>query len=154
MRLTRPAATGLLKTALARLVVGAHNAATRFPKLTLTMLGLAGLFGWVVTLPSVGPVARFNAGMIAILSLLAAEALWMLRPWLGRVIDAWTAACILAAVLGMIADSAGRPLRETVPLALAAAMAVGYVCVLIRLCVRARASQLGVLSPGPTRVTT
>jgi hypothetical protein len=112
----------------------------------LATLGLGCAF--VVLEPRSTLVPRALTALVALLSLLLVEALWWMRPWLVRAVDAWAATCIgsvlLASVLGL---RGGLDPDALLLLAVAVLCFVGLPVVVVRWYVRDRARRLG-LAPG------
>ena len=93
----------------------------------------------------------FTRGVFAsvgILSLVLVEALWWMRPWVARAVDAWAAACV-GAVLIPVFLASGEELDLFVSITLAALVLVGLPCAGARWYVRNRARRLGLI---PRRV--
>ena len=93
-----------------------------------------------------GRLARLLLALVATLSLVAAEALWWVRPWLTRVVDAWALACTSAVLVAGAVTFLG-PL-EYGGIGLLATLAlcfVGMPCALVRWYVRDHAAALGIL---------
>jgi hypothetical protein len=89
-----------------------------------------------------GPLGRILLAIVAVLSLVMIEALWWVRPWLGRAVDAWAAGCTIV-VLVAGASAMGR--SWIMPMAVLAICFVGVPCALVRWYVRDHAGRLGVL---------
>lgn len=51
--------------------------------------------------PGRGAAGRLVLAAAATFSFVAAEALWWVRPWIGRAVDAWAAACALGLSAGL-----------------------------------------------------
>jgi len=89
--------------------------------------------------PGSGPLARLALAAVAVLSLVAIEALWWVRPWVRRAVDAWAVACVatvLAADLVLVEGSMLPVLYLTGAFVVVpCAVASGYV--------RSRARRLG-----------
>jgi len=116
------------------------------------------LLGMVLTVVAVGcgstaafsdsVLSRAVFGLVAVLSMVLVEALWCMRPWVVRAMDAWAAVCVgavLVPVLVVAASGAGFDLFVMVTLA--ALTLVGFPCAVARWYVRDRAVRLGLL-PG------
>lgn len=114
-----------------------------------TVLVLVGL-GCVALAASVDDVVgRAVFGPLALLSLALVEALWWMRPWVGRAVDAWAAACVAAVLVPIVAAAANMGSGMATVLALAGLTFVGAPCAAARWYVRNRAARLGLL---PRRV--
>jgi len=92
-------------------------------------------------------IGRAMFGLIALLSLVLVEALWFVRPWVGRAVDAWAAGCVGAVLIPVFLAAAGGGLDVFVMVTLAALALVGFPCAVARWYVRDRAARLGLL-PG------
>ncbi|MFL5539976.1 MAG: hypothetical protein ACJ8J0_13340 [Longimicrobiaceae bacterium] len=85
---------------------------------------------------------------VGILSLLLVEALWFMRPWVARAMDAWAAACVGSVLIPVFQAAGTGELDLFVTITLAALVLVGFPCATARWYVRNRARRLGLL-PGP-----
>ncbi|MFL5381616.1 MAG: hypothetical protein ACJ8GN_03755 [Longimicrobiaceae bacterium] len=113
--------------------------------MVLLLVGL-GCAATAATIDDV--VGRAVFGLVAMLSLLLVEALWWVRPWVGRAVDAWTAGCVGSALIPIFVaatDGAGFGVFAVVSLVVLAL--VGLPCAVARWYVRDRAARLGLL-PG------
>ena len=88
--------------------------------------------------------ARAVFASVGILSLVLVEALWWMRPWVARAVDAWVAVCV-GAVLIPVFLASGEELDLFVSITLAALLLVGLPCAGARWYVRNRAARLGLL---------
>ena len=95
-----------------------------------------------------GPLARGLFGAVTLVSLVLAEALWWVRPWVARAVDAWTAVCvgITLLVTGAGVVSSGLELGESFLIACLVLFFVVLPCALVRRYVRNRARKLGLAS--------
>jgi hypothetical protein len=129
----------------------------RPPPLGFILLGLmlAGLGAFLTLIvlegEEGGRLPRLLVGAVAALSFLAAEALWFMRPWLVRAIDAWALTCPLAVIVGGVAVAVhdGFSLGDFL---LAITLIVCFVvipCALVRWYVRGHAAVVGLLPPLP-----
>jgi hypothetical protein len=103
-----------------------------------------------VATPDTGHFVRAVTGLVALLSLVLVEALWWVRPWVVRAVDAWAAACVGVFVLPALAAvvvSGGGGFFPFVLVALIVSLFVGLPCAGVRWYVRDRARKLG-LAPG------
>jgi len=105
--------------------------------------------GCVATAASVDDVmVRAVFGLVAMLSLVLVEALWWMRPWVARAVDAWAAACVGSMLIGIFAAAvSGEGLDLFLSVALVSVTLVGAPCAGARWYVRNRAARLGLL-PG------
>ena len=92
-------------------------------------------------------VVRAMAGLVAMLSLVLVEALWWMRPWVARAVDAWAAVCVGTVLIPILVAAVGMGFGVFVVLTLAAFMLVGLPCTVARWYVRDRAARLGLI-PG------
>jgi len=92
------------------------------------------------------PVARAMFALVAMLSLVLVEALWWMRPWVTRAVDAWAVACvgalILPALVGEVLGKGG--LFPFAFIALAVSLFVALPCAAVRWYVRDRARRIGI----------
>jgi hypothetical protein len=93
--------------------------------------------------PGAGPLARLALGAVAVLSLVAIEALWWVRPWVRRAVDAWAVACVTTVLAADLVLAEGSMLSV---LYLTGAFVV-VPCAAASVYVRSRARRLG-LAPG------
>jgi hypothetical protein len=94
------------------------------------------------------PVSRALTAVVALLSLVMVEALWWMRPWLVRAVDAWAVACIGAVLLAsFFALHEGLNIDALLLLGTLLLCFVGVPVVVVRWYVRDRARKLG-LAPG------
>jgi hypothetical protein len=115
------------------------------------------LLGMVLLLVGLGCVAtaagaddiviRAVSALVAMLSLVLVEALWWVRPWVARAVDAWAAVCVGAVLVPALVAGVTMGLAFFVVLSLAALVLVGLPCLAARWYVRDRAARLGLL-PG------
>lgn len=117
------------------------------------ILGLLGVFFTLIVLEGEegGWLPRLLCGVVAALSLLAAEALWFMRPWLARAVDAWALTCPLAVIgaIAVIVASDGSSLGDFLLAMTLAVCFVGMPCALVRWYVRGHAAVAGLLPPLP-----
>ena len=94
-------------------------------------------------------LARALAGSVALVSLVLVEALWWVRPWVARAVDAWAAVCVGVLLLPSLGAVAVGLLgfSELTFITLVASLFVGVPCAMVRGYVRDRAKRLG-LAPG------
>ena len=114
-------------------------------------------FGCTVTVAQsdVDVLARALFGTLALLSLVLIEALWYVRPWVARAVDAWAAACVGVVLLPTLASvvTDGLGIMGLVA-AMVVVMMVAAPVAAVRWYVRDRARKLGFLSGTATaRVT-
>ena len=99
-------------------------------------------------------LSRALFGLVAILSLVLVEALWWVRPWVVRAVDAWAAMCFGAVLFSLLIawwDEEG--LAGALAIALLVLCFVGLPCALVRWYVRDHARKLG-LAPRAAAVPT
>jgi hypothetical protein len=89
--------------------------------------------------PGSGPLARLALGAVAGLSLVAIEALWWVRPWVRRAVDAWAVACVAAVLAADLVLVDG----STLPVLYLTGAFVVVPCATISGYVRSRARTLG-----------
>jgi hypothetical protein len=92
-------------------------------------------------------ITRALFAIVGILSLALVEALWWMRPWVARAMDAWAAACVGAVFLPIVAAAVTMGFGAFGMLTLAALILVACPCAAARWYVRDRARRLGLL-PG------
>lgn len=123
---------------------------TGFLVLGFVLALLALVCAMALTEPGHGAVSRLLLGLIAALSVLAFEALWFGRPWVGRAIDAWAAACTSVVLVAAVAAvQAAFTAREVLTVAFGVFVVVGMPCLLVRWYVRERAASLGLVPSAP-----
>jgi hypothetical protein len=111
-------------------------------------MGLATVaVGCALVVADAGTVllARALLGVVALPTLVLTEAVWWLRPWVARAVDAWAVTCIGAVVAFGLA-SAVRDSVDADGLLVFAAAALCFVllpCTVVRWYVRDRAQRLG-----------
>jgi len=106
-------------------------------------IGVAGL------LSAPAPAERLNYATVALLSLVLADALWGMRPWVGRAVDAWALACTGIVLLVDFSDAwKGYPSGELPSAITQTLVFVAVPCALLRWYVRHRAEVLR-LAPAP-----
>jgi len=111
------------------------------------VLALVGV-GCAIAAASAGDViVRAVSGLVAMLSLVLAEALWWVRPWVARAVDAWVAVCVGAVLVPAVIAGITIGFAFFMVLAFAALVLVGFPCLAARWYVRDRAARLGLL-PG------
>jgi hypothetical protein len=101
-------------------------------------------------------LVRALGGTVALLSLVLVEALWYVRPWVARGVDAWAAACVGVVLLPFLGAFVvgGVGLAELLVVTFITACFVAAPCAAVRWYVRDRARKLGFLSGTATaRVT-
>jgi len=111
------------------------------------LLLLAGLGCTLfVAYPDAGVLVHALFGTLALMTLVLVEALWYVRPWVARAVDAWAAACVGVVVLPILVDVVSHGLGL---MGLVAAMVVGMMVAApvaaVRWYVRDRARKLGFL---------
>jgi len=89
--------------------------------------------------PGSGPLGRLALGAVAVLSLAAIEALWWVRPWVRRAVDAWAVACVATVLAADLALAGGSML----PVLYLTAAFVVVPCAGASVYVRSRARRLG-----------
>jgi len=89
--------------------------------------------------PGPGPLTRLVLATVAVLSLVAIEGLWWVRPWVGRAVDAWAVACIATVFLADLAFGEGAML----PAFSLTVLFVAVPCTAVSRYVRGRARTLG-----------
>jgi hypothetical protein len=103
----------------------------------------------VVASPHSVVLVRALLGIVALLTLVLVEALWWVRPWVVRTVDAWAAGCVgavlVSALVGVVAGGVG--IAGLVLIGIVGMCLVGMPCWLVRWYVRDRARRLG-LAPG------
>jgi len=98
----------------------------------------------VVADSGAGVLVRARVAMIALASALLVEALWYVRPWVGRAADAWMASCCGAVLLSGLADAVVAGVSAgTVVLTAIGLCFVAVPCGGVRWYVRDRARRLG-----------
>ena len=104
------------------------------------LLATVGVGCTLVVTGSGDMVARAMFGLFAVLSLVLVEALWWVRPWVVRAVNAWAAACTGAVLFAcLVATLSGLgPFTGII-----ATLFVGVPCALVRWYVRDRAQRLG-----------
>jgi hypothetical protein len=116
--------------------------------LGMVLVVMSFLFTIGVAVDDGGVLLRAGYGIVALLSALLGEALWCVRPWVARAVDAWAAACCAAVLFtGLAATAAGG---GSAGIVVSTAMALCFVavpCGAVRWYVRDRARKLG-LAPG------
>jgi hypothetical protein len=112
--------------------------------MVLLLVGV-GCAGVAVTTGDV--ITRALFATVGVLSLVLVEALWWMRPWVARAMDAWAAACVGAVFLPILAAAVTMGFGTFEILALAALILVACPCAAARWYVRDRAARLGLL-PG------
>jgi hypothetical protein len=92
-------------------------------------------------------------GSVALLSLVLVEALWYVRPWVARAVDAWAAACVGVSLLPALFAFmvGGMGFEDVLLFTFIVTCFVVAPCAGARWYVRDRARRLG-LAPGPARV--
>jgi hypothetical protein len=90
-------------------------------------------------------VVRALLGVVALLTLALVEALWWVRPWVVRAVDAWAAGCVGALLLPSLGSVAIGMLgfSELTVVTLVTLLFVGLPCAGVRWYVRDRARRLG-----------
>ena len=125
----------------------------RSPPVGFVLLGMAMalLAAWCAAFlgDSGGQLERFLFGLVAALSLAAAEALWWMRPWLLRAVDAWALACTGSVIVAGAAATGGFSLGGLLLLSTFAVAFVGMPCALVRWYVRGHAAVAGLLPARP-----
>jgi hypothetical protein len=99
--------------------------------------------------PRVPVLFRLLLGLVAVLTLVLVEALWWVRPWIVRAVDAWAAACLGTLLCAGFAVAVWGGLG-LFPLFLLGVTVLGCVagpCALVHWYVRDRAHRLS-LAPG------
>src|SRR5215207_5827045 len=101
----------------------------------------------VVAVTRADVLVRALCGCIALVSLVLVEALWWVRPWVTRAVDAWIAVCIGAVLFSILvaAAGAGASLGEVIVVGSMMLLFVALPCVGVRWYVRDRARKLGFL---------
>src|ERR1051325_4124676 len=89
------------------------------------VLVVVGLGCAAAAASSVGVFGRAVFGLVAMLSLVLVEALWWMRPWVGRAVDAWAAACVGVVFLPVVAAAVTMGFGAFAILAIAALILVG-----------------------------
>jgi hypothetical protein len=116
-----------------------------FVLLGMLLATLGGGCAIGVAASNVGHVERALFGLVSLLTLVLVEALWWVRPWLVRAVDAWAATCVgvllLPALVGTVLGAGG--FFPFVVAALAVGLFVGLPCAGVRWYVRNRAKRLG-----------
>jgi hypothetical protein len=108
------------------------------------LLATVGVGCTLVVAGSGDVVARALFGLVAVLSLVLVEALWWVRPWVVRAVNAWAAACIGTVLFAcFVAALGGLGLFTGIVMGAIAALFVGVPCALVRWYVRDRAQRLG-----------
>jgi hypothetical protein len=112
--------------------------------LTLGMvLAVPGFYaGALLASSRPGPFDRILLGAVAALSLVMIEALWWVRPWLGRAVDAWAVGCTTVVLAAFATATRGDGIM---PLAVLSICFVGMPCALVRWYVRDNAARMGVV---------
>jgi hypothetical protein len=111
-----------------------------FLLLGMALTLLAACTGTTLMEDGAGPLGRAVMAGMTVLSVLLIEALWWMRPWVSRAVDAWAAACTLGMVVVMSESMRYGGYGVAVAFAF-----VGLPCLIIRLYVRHRAERLGLL---------
>jgi len=99
---------------------------------------------------------RAMSGTVALVSLVLVEALWYVRPWVARAVDAWAAACVGVVVLPILVNvvSGGLGLMGLISAMVVVGLMVAVPVAAVRRYVRDHARKLGFLSATATaRVT-
>lgn len=131
----------------------------RFPVLgTLTALAGLGCGTLLVAATRAEPTLSFvvairlTAGVVAALSLVAAEALWWPRRWVLRAVDTWGVASTLAPIVFAALASELRDWGAIASSVAVSAVFIGLPYVFVRQYVEVRAQRLGLLTPAPRPV--
>ena len=112
-------------------------------------MGVVAGIGVVGLLSAPAPGARLYYATVALLSLVLADALWGMRSWVGRVVDAWALACTGIMLLVDFSDAwKAYPSGELTSAITQTLVFVAVPCALLRWYVRHRAALLG-LAPAP-----
>ena len=117
--------------------------------LMLAFLGAVSALG--VVLGNERWLPRLLCVAVATLSVLTAEALWWMRPWLARAIDVWALTCTLAgiAVIAAVAASDSYSVGDFLLMVTLVVCFVGMPCALVRWYVRGHTAVAGLLPPLP-----
>lgn len=92
---------------------------------------------------------RLMAGLVAILSLVAAEALWWPRHWVLRAVDALGLACTASPAVFLALGTGFRDWQLVGATAAGSALLIGLPYLVVRQHVRVRAQRLGLIPPPP-----
>jgi hypothetical protein len=93
--------------------------------------------------PGTGPLARLALAAVAVLSLVAIEALWWVRPWVRRAVDAWAVACVAAVLAADLVLAEGSMLPVLYLTGAFVVVPCAVASVYVRGHVRGRARRLG-----------
>lgn len=124
------------------------------PSVGLILLGLVlALLGALFALMVLegeegGWLPRLLVSAVAIVSLVAAEAVWWVRPWLARAIDAWALTCVLAVLATIVAVAVhdGSSMSGFLLMVTLVICFVGMPCALIRWYVRSHPAMARLLA--------
>jgi hypothetical protein len=116
-----------------------------FVLLGMLLAALGGGCAIGVATADTGLFARALFGLVALLTMVLVEALWWVRPWLVRAVDAWAAACVGVLLLPTLVDtvSGAGGFFPFVGVAVSVGLFVGLPCAGVRGYVRNRAKRLG-----------
>src|SRR5215213_2410251 len=110
-----------------------------FLLLGIALLVPAYLAGTLLVQEWPRPLHRLVFAVVAVLSLLAIEALWWVRPWVSRAVDAWAVACVAAVLAADLTMVGGF----VVPALFLTGLSVAVPCGVASRYVRGRARRLG-----------